>query len=83
MAQRYYRIVGKGDFLDSDNEKEVSLRLEKLGELIRYHNDLYHVQGTPEIPDSDFDSLWHELIALEQKHPNLVKPDSPSSNVGE
>ena len=82
MAQRYYRIVGKGDFLDSDNEKEVSLRLEKLGELIRYHNDLYHAQGTPEIPDSDFDSLWQELIALEQKHPNLVKPDSPSSNVG-
>ncbi len=82
MAQRYYRIVGKGDFLDSDNEKEVSLRLEKLGELIRYHNDLYHAQGTPEIPDSDFDSLWQELLALEQKHPNLVKPDSPSSNVG-
>ena len=67
MAQRYYRIVSKGGFSDTDSEKEVSLRLEKLGELIRYHNDLYHVQGVPEIPDSDFDSLWHELIALEEK----------------
>ena len=82
MAQRYYRIVSKGGFSDTDSEKEVSLRLEKLGELIRYHNDLYHVQGVPEIPDSDFDSLWHELIALEEKYPNLVKSDSPSTNVG-
>ena len=82
MGQRYYRTVVKGDFSDKDNNKKVSSRLKELGELIRFHNDLYHGKGAPEILDSDFDLLWRELLDLEQKYPHLVDPNSPSTTVG-
>ena len=82
MGQRYYRIVTKGDFSEEKNDKEVSSRLDELRELIRFHNDLYHGQGAPEIPDSDFDLLWRELLDLEQKYPHLADLSSPSATVG-
>ena len=82
MGQRYYRTVVKGDFLEEENDKKVSSRLGELGELIRFHNDLYHGQGAPEILDSDFDLLWRELLDLEQKYPHLADPNSPSTTVG-
>jgi len=82
VGQRYYRTVVKGDFLEEENDKKVSSRLGELGELIRFHNDLYHGQGAPEILDSDFDLLWRELIDLEKKYPHLADPNSPSATVG-
>ena len=82
MGERYYRIVTKGDFSEEKNEKEASSRLDELRELIRFHNDLYHGQGAPEIPDSDFDLLWRELLDLEQKYPHLADLSSPSATVG-
>ena len=82
MGQRYYRTVVKGNFSDNENNKKVSSRLKELGELIRFHNDLYHGKGAPEILDSDFDLLWRELLDLEQKYPHLVDPNSPSATVG-
>ena len=82
MGQRYYRIVTKGDFSEEKNDKEVSSRLDELRELIRFHNDLYHGQGAPEILDSDFDLLWRELLDLEQKYPHLADLSSPSATVG-
>ena len=72
----------KGDFSEEKNEKEASSRLDELRELIRFHNDLYHGQGAPEIPDSDFDLLWRELLDLEQKYPHLADLSSPSATVG-
>jgi DNA ligase (NAD+) len=74
--------VVKGDFSEEEDNKKVSLRLGELGELIRFHNDLYHGQGTPEILDSDFDLLWQELLDLEQNYPHLADPNSPSATVG-
>ncbi|KIE50777.1 MAG: hypothetical protein MB52_05150 [marine actinobacterium MedAcidi-G1] len=56
--------------------------MSELGELIRFHNDLYHGQGVPEILDSDFDLLWRELLDLEKKYPHLADPNSPSATVG-
>jgi len=82
VGQRYYRTVVKGNFSDNENNKKVSSRLKELGELIRFHNDLYHGKGAPEILDSDFDLLWRELLDLEQKYPHLVDPNSPSTTVG-
>ena len=82
MRQRYYQTVTKGDFSEEKNDKKVSSRLDELRELIRYHNDLYHGRGAPEIPDSDFDLLWRELLDLEQEYPHLADLNSPSTTVG-
>ena len=49
---------------------------------IHRHNRLYHEQDEPEIPDSDYDALYRELRALEEAHPELVTPDSPTQTVG-
>jgi DNA ligase (NAD+) len=57
-------------------------RAEKLREQIRYHNYRYYVLDDPEIPDAEYDRLLRELQQLEQKHPDLITPDSPTQRVG-
>lgn len=57
-------------------------RLEWLRKEIERHNWLYHEQDKPEISDSQFDSLFQELLTLEAQNPDLVTPDSPSHRVG-
>jgi DNA ligase (NAD+) len=42
----------------------------------------YYVLDTPLLPDSEYDRLYRELIALEQEHPDWVKSDSLSQRVG-
>lgn len=46
------------------------------------HNRLYHQHDAPEISDSEYDALFRELIDLEEKHPELRTPDSPTQRVG-
>jgi len=56
-------------------------RLRKLRETIDHHRYLYHVLDVPEISEEALDSLKHELVKLEQEHPELITPDSPSQRV--
>jgi DNA ligase (NAD+) len=44
------------------------------------HN--YYVLDQPTIPDAEYDRLFQELKALEEAHPELVTPDSPTQRVG-
>ncbi len=62
--------------------KEVKERVEKLRELIRYHDYRYYVLDDPEISDAEYDSLMQELIKLEKQYPELYDPNSPSNRVG-
>ena len=62
--------------------KDVVDKIENLREQIRHHNYLYHVLDAPEIPDIEYDRLVRELQALEEDHPELVTPDSPTQRVG-
>jgi DNA ligase (NAD+) len=57
-------------------------RVESLRYEIRRHEELYYVQAAPEISDAEFDALMNELKALEQQHPDLLTPDSPTQRVG-
>ena len=57
-------------------------RINLLREQINHHNYLYYVLDSPEIPDAEFDKLFRELQLLEQQHPDLVTPDSPTQRVG-
>lgn len=43
---------------------------------------MYHVDNSPEIPDSEYDRLMSELISLEDMHPELITNDSPTQRVG-
>lgn len=57
-------------------------RARELREQIERHNYLYYVLDAPEIGDSEYDRLFRELVALEESHPDVRTPDSPTSRVG-
>jgi DNA ligase (NAD+) len=59
-----------------------SARIASLREEIRRHEEHYYVHDAPEISDAEFDALMNALKALEQAHPELVTPDSPTQRVG-
>jgi DNA ligase (NAD+) len=46
------------------------------------HNHRYYVEDAPSISDAGYDALFRELQALEQAHPALRTPDSPTQRVG-
>lgn len=60
---------------------EATRRIEELIELIRHHDYLYYVEARPEISDAEYDRLVRELRALEEEHPELLRPDSPTQRV--
>ncbi len=61
------------------NDKQ---RITELREQLDLHNYRYYVLDDPEIPDVEYDRLLRELESLEQKHPELVTPQSPTQRVG-
>lgn len=61
---------------------QVKQKIEKLRELINYHNYRYYVLDSPEISDAEYDELMRELRRLEEAHPELITPDSPTQRVG-
>ena len=58
-------------------------RAEELRGLIRYHDQKYYVDATPEITDLEYDRLLSELKKIEHDHPQLVSPDSPTQRIGD
>ncbi|HON08677.1 MAG TPA: NAD-dependent DNA ligase LigA, partial [Verrucomicrobiota bacterium] len=62
--------------------EEVKKRHQRLVGEIRKHDYAYYVLANPIISDRKYDELYHELIELEEKYPELVTPDSPTQRVG-
>jgi len=60
----------------------VKKRIVKLREQINYLNHRYYVLDSPEISDAEYDALMVELRRLEEEHPELVTPESPTQRVG-
>ena len=61
---------------------QVRERVDALRELLHHHAHRYYVLDEPEIPDAEYDRLFAELQELEQRHPELQSPDSPTQRVG-
>jgi len=57
-------------------------RVAELRAEIRHHDFLYYVRDAPEVSDAKYDELFRELQRLEEEHPELVSPDSPTQRVG-
>jgi DNA ligase (NAD+) len=60
---------------------DAAQRLSELREQIRHHDYLYYVAARPEVTDDAYDRLMRELVQLEEAHPELVTPDSPTQRV--
>ncbi|MED5811907.1 NAD-dependent DNA ligase LigA [Mycolicibacterium sp. 050232] len=57
-------------------------RWQELADEVRGHQFRYYVKDAPVISDADFDALLRQLQALEEEHPELRTPDSPTQLVG-
>src|SRR5215212_4333010 len=56
-------------------------KIEKLRDEIRRHDELYYVENSPEVSDREYDLLLEQLQKLEEAHPELITPDSPTQRV--
>ncbi|MGH9617098.1 MAG: NAD-dependent DNA ligase LigA, partial [Acidobacteriaceae bacterium] len=56
--------------------------MDGLREKLRHHEHLYYVLDAPEVSDAQYDAWMRELRGLEDAHPELRTPDSPTQRVG-
>jgi DNA ligase (NAD+) len=61
---------------------EVRRQWQDLAEEVREHQFRYYIKDAPIVSDADFDAMFNELLALEQRHPELRVADSPTQLVG-
>ncbi len=66
----------------TSSEGEVAATIAALREQLHHHNYLYYALDDPQIPDAEYDRLLRQLQSLEQQHPELITPDSPTQRVG-
>ena len=57
-------------------------RAAELRDVLTYHLYRYHVLDDPEVSDVEYDTLYDELLRLEEADPKLVTADSPTQRVG-
>ncbi|MYM72735.1 NAD-dependent DNA ligase LigA [Duganella sp. FT134W] len=63
-------------------EVDFKTRIEQLSAELNRHLHAYHVEDAPTIPDAEYDKLFIALQKLEEEHPELALPDSPTKRVG-
>ena len=63
-------------------DQSAAKEIQRLRQEIRRHEYLYYVADDPQVSDAAFDKLMIKLRALEEKHPGLTTPDSPTQRVG-
>ena len=68
--------------VDSLNEAEAAVELERLAAEIAHHDRLYHEHDGPEITDAEYDTLRARNATIEARFPGLLRPDSPARRVG-
>lgn len=57
-------------------------QLDSLRQQLNEHNYRYYVLDEPSVPDAEYDRLFRQLQQLENEHPQLITPDSPTQRVG-
>lgn len=68
--------------MDNMIKKEAKERILRLENIISHHQKLYYELDAPEISDEAYDSLFRELVSLEEKFPEFRSPISPTLRVG-
>jgi len=64
-------------------EKALRERHDQLVREIQAHSHRYYVLDDPTVTDAQYDALYRSLVALEEEHPELVHPASPTQRVGD
>ncbi len=61
---------------------EAEAELIRLAKELAHHDRRYYRDDSPELSDAEYDALRRRNIAIEQRFPSLIRPDSPSLRVG-
>ncbi len=62
--------------------EELEAHVASLRHSIEEANYQYYVKDNPTLTDAEYDQLMIELLRLEEEHPELQTPDSPTQRVG-
>ncbi|MBB6447763.1 NAD-dependent DNA ligase LigA [Bacillus benzoevorans] len=57
-------------------------KINELRQALNQYNYAYYVLDNPTVTDAEYDRLYRELASLEEEHPELITPDSPTQRVG-
>ncbi|GAA3914791.1 NAD-dependent DNA ligase LigA [Litoribacillus peritrichatus] len=76
-------LFAEGSASDKPEVQAIIERVQTLHQTLHKYNYQYYVLDDPTVPDSEYDALFHELKAIEVKHPELITPDSPTQRVGD
>jgi len=63
-------------------DPDIRRRWQELADEVREHQFRYYIKDAPIVSDAEFDRLFHELAAMEERYPELRAPDSPTQRVG-
>ncbi len=63
-------------------DPSVSVQMDELIAQLETYNHQYYVLDDPSVPDAEYDRVFRQLQALEQQHPQLARPNSPTTRVG-
>ena len=61
---------------------DIQEKIKKLRKEIELYSYYYYVEDNPKVEDYEYDALFRELQKLENEHPELITPDSPTQRVG-
>lgn len=75
-------VVSDSDSAAVPATAEQRVRWQRLADEVREHQFRYYVRDAPIISDGEFDELLRRLQAMEDEHPDLRTPDSPTQLVG-
>ncbi|GAB2707881.1 NAD-dependent DNA ligase LigA [Nocardia thraciensis] len=76
------RFVSESDIEITAATGDERTQWQELAEQVREHQFRYYVRDAPIISDGEFDALFQRLLAMEEAHPDLRTPDSPTQLVG-
>ncbi len=64
------------------DKENIKNKIQELIEKISAFDYQYYVLDNPSISDFEYDKIFKLLVDLENKNPELIRPDSPSQRVG-
>lgn len=68
--------------MSGDDSAALARRAAELRHILEQASHEYYVLDAPQLSDAEYDRLLRELKSLEQEHPELQTPDSPTLRVG-
>ncbi|MFY0640174.1 MAG: NAD-dependent DNA ligase LigA [Bermanella sp.] len=69
-------------FSQKTNDSSLMAEVEQLHEQLNQANYQYYVLDDPQLPDAEYDRLFHRLKEIETSHPEFLTSDSPTQRVG-